>query len=208
LVDYRFLSSPAFDYATFTQTYGINFDLWSAWQIGYRYNRSKQTVISGIEPDNLIDDRTHAARTSYTWRWSTTSFEFEDSDRRGLETRRWQINESITLRPSAKLFMIFSSTYSKLNLISTGERRRLFGLKGSIQQIIANWASIKLDGNALSVSGRGEDFIRSQISSTFEWFYYIWRGEITLTYSRENDKLFNEKERGYLALFKVNRGLF
>ena len=72
VVNYMYLSNPAFDDALYSQSYGLGLDLWSALRIDYRYTHGRQDFLGGIRPDVLTDDTSQSLEADLTWRWSST----------------------------------------------------------------------------------------------------------------------------------------
>ena len=106
-MNYTYLSNPAFDEATYTQSYGAGLYLWSAWRINYRYSRSKQDFLSGIPPDVLNETRTQTLDTDLAWRWTTTRLTWEDTDSTaGVSLTRWRASENLSFRPIDKVSFV------------------------------------------------------------------------------------------------------
>lgn len=208
LVDYRYRSNPPFDYSTFDQLYGINLDLWSAWRLYYIFERSRQKLLSGIPPEILERDIIRRMGTEFEWRWSRTTLELEDTHSTSVPIKRWRAEEVITLRPSEETYMNLSVYYGKLKFKDTQETERFSGTKGNLQILISNWGSFKIEGSRGKISGPSEKIITSEISSTFEWYYNIWQGNITLRFLDEKDEINNERHKNYYALFEIKRSLF
>jgi hypothetical protein len=208
LVSYKYLSTPAFDYSTFNQSYGINLDLWYVLMIYYRFNRSKQRVISGIPPEELIDDSIHTAGTEFRWKWSRTKLEFEDRETTNMPATRWRAEETITLRPFEKVFFSFSGNYGRSKFKDTGETERSNGIRANIQMLTSRWSRFTAEGFRYKISGLSERTTDSGVSLIFEWFYEIWRGSLSYRFLNEKDEIFQETRKNHYILFEIKRTLF
>lgn len=208
LIDYKYLSNPAFDYSTTGQSYGVNLNLWSIWMIFYRFNRSEQKFISGPPPDTLIDDSIHTAGTELDWKWSTTKLEFEDRQTTNIPTRRWRAEETITARHGRRVFLSVSGHYGVLKFKDTDEDEKFYGVNSNIQLITSRQSKLTLQGFEEKISGGIRDVVNSGFSSNFEWFYRIWRVGISYKFLNERDEIFNETRRNHYVLFEIKRTLF
>ena len=208
LVDYQYLSNPAFDYSTFGQSYGINLNLWSVWRVFYRFNRSEQKFISGTPPDTLTDDSIHTAGTELNWKWSATRLELEDRQTTNIPTRKWQAEETITARYGRSIFLSLSGHYGVLKFKETDEDEKFYGVNSNIQLITSRQSRLTFQGFEDRTSGPAKDITNSGFLSNFEWFYGIWRAGISYKFLNERDEIFNETRRNHYVLFEVKRMLF
>lgn len=208
LVDYRYISNPPFDYSTFSQSYGISLNLWSAWRIFYRFNRSEQKFISGTPPDTLIDDSIHTIGTELNWKWNRTTFEVEDRQTTIIPITRWRIEETVTLRPSKKTFLNLSGNYGENKFKETGDIERFNGIRSDFQLITTNWSRLRFEGFRNKISGPGENTIDSGFLTAFEWAYRIWSGGLSYKFLNEENRVSQQTRKNHYVLFEVKRRLF
>ncbi|MBI5409917.1 MAG: TonB-dependent receptor [Nitrospirae bacterium] len=208
LVDYGYLSNPAFNYSTFSQSYGVNLNLRSAWRLFYRFNSAREEFISGLPPDELTDDTVHSAGTELEWKWSRTRLDFEDRRTTIMPTTRRQAEETVTLKPGEKLFFSISGNYGETEFKDTGEVEKSNGLRGTIQMAASKWSRLRLEGFRNKLSGQVQQTTDSGFSSTLEWFSGIWRGSISYRLLNAEDETANETFRNNYFLFEIKRTLF
>ncbi len=207
-VSYSYFSNPAFDYSTFGQSYVVSLNLWSAWMIYYRLDRSKQKFLSGIQPDRLVDDSIHTAGTELKWKWSRTKLEFKDKETTNVPSTSWRAEETVTLRPFKEVFFSFSGNYGKSKFKDTGEIKRSNGIRTNIQMLTSRWSRFKVEGFRHKISGQSEKTTYSGVSSIFEWFYGIWKGSLSYRFLNEEDEISQEIYKNHYILFEVKRRLF
>ncbi|MEW6600953.1 MAG: hypothetical protein AB1499_08275 [Nitrospirota bacterium] len=208
LVDYRYNNNPPFDYSIFNQSYGISLNLWSVWRTYYRFNQSKQHVISGAPPERLTDDSIHAVGTSLDWKWNRTSLEYEDLQTTNIPVTRWRIEESVTLRPSDKTFFNISGNYGENKFKETGNTERFNGLRADFQLITSSWSRLRFAGSCNKISGNGKDTIDSGFHAAFEWAYRVWRGGFSYKFLNEEDRVYQQGHNNHYVLVEVKKILF
>lgn len=208
LVDYRYNNNPPFDYSIFNQSYGISLNLWSVWRTYYRFNQSKQDVISGTPPERLTDDSIHAAGTSLDWKWNRTSLEYEDLQTTNIPVTRWRVEEAVTLRPSDKIFFNISGNYGENRFKETGDIERFKGIGSDLQFITTSWSRLRLEGSWNETSGNGKDTIDSGFLAAFEWTYRVWSGGLSYRFLNEEDNMSQQGHKNHYVLFKVKKMLF
>jgi len=208
LVDYKHLSNPAFDYSTFGQSYGISLSFWSAWKIFYMYNHSKQSFLSGIPPDELIDDSIHTAGTELDLKWSRTKFEFKDRQTTNVPTTSWRAEETVTLRPFKGVFSSLYGSYGTTKFKDTGEIEKFNTIRATIQVRTSRRSKLRVEGFRNKISGAAERITDTGVSSTFEWVYRIWSGSLRYRFLNEEDEIFQETRNNHYILFEIKRALF
>lgn len=208
LVDYRYLSNPAFDYSTFGQSYSINLNLWSAWRIYYSFSRSEQKFLSGIPPDSLTDDTIHTAGTELRWKWSRTKFEFTDRDTTNVPTTRWRATETISVKPFKKVFFSLSGNYGKTKFKDTGEIDKFYGLSSNIQWFLTRQSRLQIEGFYNKISGITLKTVDTGFSSLLEWYYRIWTLRLRYRFLNEKDEISQEIFRNHYFLFEITRRLY
>jgi hypothetical protein len=208
LVDYFYLGNPAYDSSILTQNYGLSLNLWSVWQMYYRFRSTKENFRSGIPPESLRDDTTHGAGTSFIWRWSKTSFDYEDRDTRDIPTTRWKINENISLRPNSATFVNVSGGYGRIKFRDTGTTEKSSNISSSVQRILSRRSTLTVTGFLENTSGVTSKTRDTGFTSEFIWYYNIWKASIVYTFLNERNRLSKEINRNHYLLFEINRELF
>lgn len=208
LVSYRYIGNPAFDYSTYGQSYGVNLGLWSVWRIYYNFNRSTQRFLSGIPPDELIDDITHTAGTELEWKWSRTTLEYKDSQTTNTPTESWRMEETVTLRPNERIYMNLSGSYGATRFKDTAEREIFKGLRANMHMAVSGNSRVTLEGFRNIISGSLEKTTDTGVLSAYEWYYGIWNASVSYRFSYEEDDISKETFKNQYVLLKINRSLF
>ncbi len=76
-VNYTFEPRPRIKYRTCVQTYGAELRLMNVWRGFYRFTRSNEKLVKGLDPDRLEDTLGRNFGTDVTWRnWSARAERF------------------------------------------------------------------------------------------------------------------------------------
>jgi hypothetical protein len=192
LVSYRYLSTtPSFDDSTFGQSYGFHLNLWSTLFLSYRYEHSKQKILSGIPPDEPIDDTEHTAEIELLWRFTDTIFSYENSDRTaGNSIEMWRVNEVLTFLPATNLFFKLTGTLGHSEFKkSIDEKQDTYGFGFNIDWIPVTWGKLGLAGSHYAVSGDSTKTEDTAITAILEMSYSIWNGSLRYTYLLRKDDI-------------------
>ncbi|MBI4682073.1 MAG: hypothetical protein HY757_03105 [Nitrospirae bacterium] len=208
LVSYRYIGNPAFDFSTYGQSYGVNLGLWSVWRIYYNFNRSTQRFLSGIPPDELIDDITHTAGTELEWKWSRTTLEYKDSQTSNTPTESWRMEEAVTLRPNEKIYFNLFGNYGATTFKDTAERELFKGIRANMHMAVSGNSRVTLEGFRNIISGSLEKTTDTGVLSAYEWYYGIWRASASYRFSYEEDDISKETFKNQYVVLKINRSLF
>ncbi len=192
VVDYSYLSDPAYDFSTLAQNYGINLGLWSIWNIRYNYSRRTERFLSGTEPDQLINDEVHSVSTDINWRWSKTGFSYTLKDTINLPSKEWDVNESLTFRPHKNVYINVSGNYGKTEFTNTGDKVTFSSAASNIQLLTSRKSRVILKGFANKISGPSENVIYSGFTAIYELMYRRLRMNIKYSLTNERDR--NEDE--------------
>ena len=198
-----FLSDPPFDFTSLSRTYGIRLNIGSIWNIYYNLYLSKERFLSGIPPEELIDDKIHSAGTDLTWRWSKTGFVFSNSDTTNVPKKTWDIRETVTFRPFKDVFISFSGGYRETEFKDTGDVETFNNIIANIQMLTSEKSRLALKGFRDKVSGMAEENINTGFSAIFEMAYRILRGSMEYTFSNEKDEIAREIIRNHSLLLEV-----
>jgi hypothetical protein len=179
LVDYQYTSDPTFDDTIFNQAYGIQFYLWNALTLAYRYQNANQHIVSGPHPDNPIDDTAHRAEVRLNLGWTDTRLTLEDTDRSsGISTTAWVASQTFRLRPVSRFFADFTGSYGMTDFKDTNETQDQYGLSGRLFWTPTGWCRFRVEGFLNKISGDVQDTTDSSLSAGVEFSYRIWKGGI------------------------------
>ncbi len=208
-VTYRYLNNASYRDAVASQSYGIDFHLWSVLTLSYDYSHSKQGIRSGIVPDTLTDDRTKSARIRLNWRWSDTRLSYTDTSKKsGISTRTYTAEETITYRPARSVFLKLSTRYNKRKFKDSNEIEESYSIRPDLDWMVARWCKYSLEGFYGHVSGESEKTIDKGIESGFELSYGIWSGEISYEFVDERDRRDDVRREVHTLYFEIERSLW
>jgi len=192
LVSYRYLSTTSsFDDSTFVQSYGFNLDLLSKLFLSYRYQHSKQKILSGIPPDEPQDDTVHTAEIELLWRFTDTIFSYENADRTaGNSIETWRVNEVLTFRPAPNLFFKMTGTLGHSEFKKGIEEiQDSYGFGFIIDWIPVTWGKLGLSGSHYALSGDSVKTEDTAITVNLEMSYSIWNGSLKYSYLLRKDDI-------------------
>lgn len=185
LVDYRFLSDPAFDDTLFTQAYNIQFFLWNSLTLSYGYQHANQDIVSGPPPENTVDDTTQRAEIRYNLGWTDSRLTFEDRDRTsGTSSRRWLAQQTFRIRPIRRLLFDITGSYGRTEFTDVGDEQQQYGGSSRLLWRPAGWCRFRMEGFYNKISGDVEDQIDANFFAGVELSYRIWRGTAGYYYDR------------------------
>jgi hypothetical protein len=206
LVDYFFFSDPAFDDALFSQIYGIQFYLWKALTLSYRYQKIDQDILSGPTPNSTVDDTTHAAEMQYDVRWSNTQLTFEDIDSSSrVSSRRWRAQQTFTFRPWRPLFFNIRGFYQQTEFKDRNDTEDFYGLRSKLVWTPVRWCRFELEGFHDKVSGDTQERTQTGLNADLNLNYRIWNGNISYDFLKLEDENSNEKRISQTLLFEIIR---
>jgi len=209
LVNYTYLSNPAFDDATYAQSYGAGLYLWSAWRIDYRYSNSKQDFLSGIPPDVLNETTTQTLDTDLAWRWTTTRLTWEDTESTaGVSLRWWRASENLSFRPGDEVFLALSGNYGETTLKETNSVEKFFGFGSQLQWRWSNWSKLSIEGSYAKTDGTSNRTVDKAAAARLEWVYGIWSGEFSYRFLNEEDRIGDQSRNRHSAYAAIKRTLY
>ncbi len=209
LVSYTYLSNPDYDDARFSQTYGVSVDLWASLTLSYGYSHAKQEILSGIAPDDPVDDTSHTATMRYDLGWTNTKLSYNDTERSsGTSTRRWLAEETLTYRPFRELYFSLSGHYGRTKFKDTGETEKFYGAKSDMDWALASWCHLGADAFRETISGKTQETVDTGFSSTLSLYYRIWSSSLKYEYINEKDEQFGDERTKYSVVFEIARTLW
>lgn len=209
VVDYQYLSNPAFDSATHAQTYGLGFYLWSAWRINYRYSHSSQDFLGGIRPDVLNEDTRHTLDTDLTWKWSTTRFLYEDTQSNvGISLSRWRLDEILSFRPSDGAFVSVSGYLGQTSFKEVGSEENFYGMRADLQWKVNNWSKARVEAFYGEIDGTSIKTLDRGLAGRLDWFYGIWTGDVSYRFLNQEDLNSGQSRNRHAIHFTLKRALY
>ncbi len=209
LVDYIFLSVPAFDDAVTSQSYGGGFHLWGAWRLAYLYTQSDQEFRGGTPPDVLNQEATHIVDTDLQWNWSTTRALFEDSDQTaGVSLKRWRVEETLRFQPSSRAFLSASAYYGDTTFKDINSDETFYGFGTDLQWQLWGRSTLQLAGLYNVVEGTSVDTVDKGASVSWEWSYGVWRADATYRFLRQEDQNIDQTRNLHSVFLSLQRDLF
>jgi len=185
LVDYRFLSDPAYDDTVLNQGYGIQFYLWNALTLSYGYQHADQNIVSGTPPDNTINDTTQAAEVRLNLGWTDTRLTYEDRDRTDdTSTRRWLASQTFRVRPLRRLSFDITGSYGRTEFTDVNQEQHQYGGSSRLLWRPAGWCRFRMEGFYSKITGDVEDQISANFFAGVELSYRIWRGTAGYYYNK------------------------
>jgi hypothetical protein len=208
LVSYTYFTTE-FDDSIFSQSYGIAFNLWSALELYYEFFHAKQDILSGTSATEPIDDNVHIAGMRLGWKWTDTTFQYEDTNvTTGISTETWRAIETLTFRPARQLFVKLSGYYGNRKFKDTADTEKFYGWSSNIDWLIKRWCKLGVEGFQTVVSGKSEETTNTQISTILEFSYGIWRGKIEYDLIDENDTISDQRRTNHYVLVEFVRALW
>lgn len=209
LVSYTYLSNPAFDSATYGQSYGLGFYLWSAWRINYRYSHSQQDFLGGIRPDVLNEDTRHTLDTDLKWKWSTTRFLYEDTDSAsGVSLSRWRLDENLAFRPLDNTFFSVSGYVGQTTFKETNSEENFYGARADLQWKVNNWSRARTEAFYGEIDGTSINTVDKGLAARWDWFYGIWTGDIAYRFLNQEDLNNGQSRNRHSIYFTIRRSLY
>jgi hypothetical protein len=207
LVDYRYRSDSDYDDAVFGQTYAVDFLLWSALRLYYRFGRANQNILSGTPPENRVDDTLHAAEVRYNLGWTDTQFTFEDTDREsGVSTRQWKTKQTFVYRPVNRLYFRLSGYYGQTFFKDQdGDTQDLYGLRTDLTWTPTRWSRFRMEAYQDRISGDIEDTVNSVGTASLDLYYRIWRGKIFYRFLDQDNRTTNQRRRRHTVFVELVR---
>lgn len=201
--------SPNFDSATHGQSFGVGLQLWDAWRINYRYAHSEQEFLAGIRPEVLAADTRHTLDSDFKWRWSTTRFQYEDSDSTtGLSMTRWRLEEGVHFRPTPTDFLAGSAYYGRTTLKDSGAEDSFHGLRADYQRLLSGNSRVKFEALYAAIDGSTVKTLDKGVMATWEWTWGIWRADATYRYLNQEDRNSGQTRDRHTLFFGIRRSLF
>jgi hypothetical protein len=185
LVDYSYLSDPAYDDTVFNQAYGIQFYLWNALTLSYGYQHANQDIVSGTPPESSADSTTQAAEIRLNLGWTDTRLAYEDRDRSsGTSSRRWVASQTFRIRPARRFLWDITGSYGETKFTDVGEKQRQYGGSSRLIWSPAGWVRFRMEGFVNKITGDVEDQLDANFFTGVELSYRIWRGIAGYYYDR------------------------
>lgn len=207
-VHYKYLNKPPFDYYVFDSAYGVNASLWDMLDLYYRISRSKQHFLRGVRPDTLTASYGQFAGATLTWKWSKTVIDFSDNRSSSVSIKTWRASETISANLTERLFISVSGSTGQSTIKETGGTDKANDFRINLQRIISDNSFLTVESFWNTLSGPAVKTDEKGFSSVYQWFYGIYHGDISYTFSDEKDKISDEGRLNHVFLVNVKRESF
>ena len=210
LVSYRYLSTtPSYDDSLFSQSYGFNANLWSTLLFFYEYKQSKQKILSGIPPDEPIDDTEHTAELEILWRFTDTVLTYKKADRTaGNSIESWRVDEVLTFRPVPRLYTSIRGHLGQSDFKGFDEKQDSYGFGFNVDWLPVIWGKLGLQGSRSIVSGVSENTEDTEITAVAEMSYSIWNFSLRYLYLYEKTISSTRPGRLTISFLKLLKSIF
>lgn len=206
LVSYRYLSNPAYDSSIYTQSYDVRFFLWSALTLSFRYRATDESILAGVPPENSSDSESWGAGLNWVWQWTETSIDFDDTVAdSGVSTRRWMVEETLTLRPTRSLFWSIQGSYQKTDFTESDSVEDSYGLIVSQDWQPWRWCAVELQGSWRKISGTFEESTDQEIKAGIKLSYRIWNLDISYRLVDHEDRIAGDRQREQILFVEIFR---
>jgi hypothetical protein len=209
LVSYGYQSNPDFNDEKFGQSYGLRLYLWSLLTLSGDYIGVKQSVISGVPPDNLIDDTAKRAKMELEWGPSYTKLRYEDIERQsGISTTEFEAEEKLTFSPFRRLFYGLEGHYGERKFKESGNVEDLYSLRVFADYIPFPSSKLRVEGVWTKVSGDSQKVLNTGLRAWFDMSLGLVRGRIKYEYLNEEDEIVGDTRKYHNILFEIVREVF
>jgi len=209
LVSYRHSSDGGYDDLIIGHNGGISLLFWSTLRLSYDYNHRSQNVISGIEPDSLIDDTVQRAKASLIWNWTDTSLSYEDYDmNKGSARTTWRLNEWMTFEPTNQLSLHMSGYVGSTSFKDLDRQEDFIGFSSKIHWRPSYWCKTGLEAYQDGISGDSEDVVNRGFHTFVEMYYGKWIFNVKYRYLDHDDLNRDSQRIRQNIMLKITRTLW
>lgn len=208
LVDYRFTPTGPNRLSEFEMHAGASVSLWNALTLSYNFNRSRETLISGIPPATLADETRHRVAGSLRWRFSTTFADYEVRESSRTPQKRWSVRENLFFRPLDRLSVVASLGYSEFTFETTNETTKTTNGRIGLRWSPVRWGTLSIDAVSRRIRGDVQRSDDRGIDAAFRWRYGLWSGRLTYENLRQSDFRSGQKRRRQVFLVQLTRQLW
>ncbi len=209
--DYRHVNEPPFDFSLFDRSYGISFNLWKSLKTYYRFFRSSQRFLRGIEPETLRTYLSETVGLEYRWKWSTTALEYVNISSTEIPTERWTASESLAFRPTSKMYTFFYAGFGETRfkeLDKDNDTSEFQNYRATMQLLLSRRSNLLLEGFFNKSSGVTNKTQDAGVSSLLQLIYNIYTLDLKYEYDNEKDRTSRETCINHLFLVTIKRELF
>ena len=190
---------------------GVTLNLWDSFNIYYRFLRSVQHLLRGMEPQTLRTYTSQRTGVSYVWRWSNTELEYVDIDSTDIPTEEWKATEILSFRPARKVYFSFSASIGEIRfkkLTSTNDVDRYQAYKARYHMELTRRGNFRVESYLNKRKGVANITEEKGVKSLFEWFYNIYSLDVSYDISDHEDKVSGESFINHLFKVTIKRKLF
>ena len=206
LVSYSYISNPSYDSGLYTQAYDARLFLWSALTLSVRYHSTGERLLSGVPPENSSDSESWGAGLNWVWRWSETSIDFDEivADS-GVSTRRWVVEEKLTLRPLRSIFWGIRGRYRKTDFTDIDATEDAYGVIVNHDWRPWRWLALNLQSSWMKIDGTFEDSIDKETDAGIKLFYRIWNLGVSYRFINHEDRISGDHRSERVLYFEIFR---
>lgn len=209
LVSYQFASTGEFDDLVLGHSAGISVFLWSTLRLSYDYSRRTQDILSGIEPENLIDDRIQRTQVRLFWKWTDTTVSYDNFETSLSSSRStWRINEELKFKPMRSLHLDFSGYVGNTLFKNTDEKEDFNRVATKITWYPAYWYRTGLEAYHYQISGNVQDASNSGILAFIDLHYGKWTCNLSYRYLDQTDEISDFDRARQSVLLKITRAIW
>jgi hypothetical protein len=205
LVDYDYEPDPPAKTGLTTTTFGTRLFLWDMLTLFYQRSQAEERLISGQEPNELIDDTIQRAGAELKWKWSTTYVELEDRDTTVSPWERFLVQESLAFRPTRNLSYGFGAEYSELELKDTGEVSEGTGVNANLTWNIGPRGQLRVRAFGRRNRSSVQRTESKGLISIYDWWYGAWRPRIRYEFLDDVNELSGDTRKRHIIYFQIER---
>lgn len=206
LVSYRFTSTGEFDDLVLGHSAGISVFLWSNLRLSYNYFRRTQDILSGVEPDNPIDDTIHRGQARMFWKWTDTTVSYDNFETSLSSSRStWRVNEELKFKPMRSLHLDFSGYFGNTLFKNTDEKEDFNRVATKITWYPAYWSKTGFEAYQYRVSGNAQDASNAGILAFIDLNYGKWTCNLSYRYLDYIDNIRDFDRARQSVLLKFTR---
>jgi len=207
-VSYSYTTDAAFDDALLTQNYGLALELKRSLFLTYRFLQAKQTLLAGPQPERLNNSAIHMATIRYDADWSETGATYEDSNSSDISYRRWELAQTLRLRPNNRFQYTLRGYYGETEYRSYTELKRRSGATTTLNWMPYNWLRFNMEGYLEQVNSSLEKTVNGGTRSGLELNYRLWTAKLNFKLVVQDDSLSDSTRTNQQIQLELSRTMW